>query len=287
MIPDVTYLILNYNPYGIRQAEAILEQTVAAFYGRRSKNLTAQVYLVDQGSPPAHQKFLAAQQHKYKFSLLLLPKNIGIAAAINLVVSSSKSPVIGLITSDVIVTTGMDEDLYRKVQIPEVYQAVPFTDKSDLVYQTQKRAEAYGSDNISVPEKAQYLRCIGSEFNVMFWRRSIFDKVGFYDERWKAGHENIDFSLRCFLDGGCTAISKNSFVWHFHKVTQKNGSNEKSYEGYIEGDWRLYAKKIWAEKWPNLNSYIDIYKPLGTKTIQDFLLLHTAFKHNIYLSYGQ
>ena len=287
MISDITYLILNYNPNGDLQAEEVLTQTIDAFYSRKSKNIVSEVYLIDQGSPVPHQKFLLEQRNKYKFSLILLHRNIGIGAAINFIVSASKSPVVGLITSDVIITTGMDENLYNKVQIPEVYQAIPFTDKSDLIYQTRKSDAEYGSDNVTIVRDQEYLRCIGVEFNVMFWRRSIFNIVGFYDERWKAGYENIDFSLRCFLAGGCTAISRDSFVWHFHKMTHKNKSNEKSYEGYVEGDWRLYAKRIWNEKWPDLNLHIDIYEPLKTKTVQDFPSLYTTFGHNIYLPYEQ
>jgi len=287
MIPDITYLILNYNPYGDSQAEGILKQTIDSFYARKSKSLSADVYLLDQGTTDTHRSFIIEQQ-KYKLNLILFRKNIGIAGAINFIVSSSKSPVIGLITSDIIFTTGIDEDLYNKVQIPEVYQAVPLTDKSDLIYQTMLPEEEYGSDNVKTPGKpGEYIRCIGSELNVMFWRKSIFDRVGFYDERWKAGYENIDFSMRCFLDGGCTAVSKNSFVWHFHKMTHKNKANERSYEGYTEvKDWQAYARRLWDDKWPMLNKFIDIYKLLEEKDIGDFPDLYETFHENIFLPYA-
>ena len=289
MIPDITYLILNYNPYGEKQAEEVLLQTVDSFYSRKSKNLTSKVYLLDQGSVVSHKNFLIGLQSKYKFSLLLSHKNMGLAGAINFIVSSSKSPVIGLITSDVIITTGMDEDLYNKVQIPEVYQVVPLTDKSDLIYQTVSPPEEYGSDDIVLPDKEEdeYIRCIGVEFNVMFWRKAIFDKIGFYDERWMAGYENIDFSLRCFLDGGCTAISNNSFIWHFHKMTYKNKSREDSYRGLTGDEGRSYAKKLWNTKWPDLTHFIDIYKPLDDKNIWDFPTLYEKFNRNTYLPYAQ
>lgn len=121
----------------------------------------------------------------------------------------------------------------------------------------------------------------------MFWRRSIFDKIGFFDERWKACYENNDFSLRCFLDGGCTALSMNSFVWHHHKVTEKNKSREISYDGYIDNAWQSKIKKLWDDKWPNINSYINIYKPLKNKDIGNYPTMYEKFKRNIYLSYEQ
>lgn len=120
----------------------------------------------------------------------------------------------------------------------------------------------------------------------MFWKRSIFDKVGYFDEKWKACFENNDFSLRCFMAGGCTVLSYNSFAWHYNKVTEKNKSREKCYDGYID-DWHNKIKKIWDDKWPQLNSYIDIYKPLKNKDISDFPALYEKFKNNVYLSYEQ
>ena len=51
----------------------------------------------------------------------------------------------GLITADVVITSGMDEDLYNKVHISKIYQVTPFTDKSDVDYQIW-RPTAPGQD---------------------------------------------------------------------------------------------------------------------------------------------
>ncbi len=132
-----------------------------------------------------------------------------------------------------------------------------------------------------------YFRVIGSELNVMFWRREVFAKVGYFDERWKACYENNDFSLRCFLSGGCTAVSLDSFVWHYHKVTEKSNAREKCYDGYIAGNWSAEIRKMWDAKWPNLDSYIKIYDPLEKKTINDYPKLIERFAHNRYLPFEQ
>mgnify|MGYP001335429109 CR=1 FL=1 len=302
MLPDVSYLILNYNPAGEAVARDVLAATLAAFYERKSKNLHAEVFLCDQGSPDFHRAWLLERQKQYGFSSLLLNRNIGISRALNLFIRICKSPVVALITSDVLITTGMDEDLYEIVQIPEVYQATPYTDKSDVDYQIWRPASEYGGDNLDFAalkreknslfrrflggREPRYLRYIGVEFNVMFWRRSIFAQVGYFDESWKAAYENNDFSLRCFLAGGCTALSLGSFVWHYHKVTEKNQSREQAYLGYVD-DWREEMKRRWDEKWPNLGKYIDIYKPLGRKTIADFPELRARFQENVYLPFEQ
>ncbi|HYA15788.1 MAG TPA: glycosyltransferase [Syntrophales bacterium] len=302
MIPDISYLILNYNPFGEKNATEILDKVLAAFYERKSAKLSSYVCLLDQGSPENHQKWLISKQQQYGFSTVLLKRNIGIGGAINFFVRASKSPVVGLITSDVLITTGMDEDLYNKVQIPEVYQATPFTDKSDVSFQKWCLKEDFGVDRLDLTEikesetsflgklrkkkRKGYLRYIGVEFTVMFWRRSVFDKVGYFDERWKACYENNDFSLRCFLAGGCTALSTESFVWHYHKVTEKNKSREQCFAEY-GNDWAQKLKKMWNSKWPGLNDYIDIYKPLKDKSISDYPKLYKKFKENVYLPFEQ
>ena len=289
MIPDVAYLILNYNPLGEPQAQDILGSVIDTFFERKSKSLSSEVFLLDQGSPESHRRWLIKKQEKYGFSTILLNRNVGISGAINFFVSTSKSPVIGLITSDVLITTGMDEDLFHKVQILEVFQATPFTDKSDVDYQIWQPDAEFGTDHLDLTnlrkkeesflgklfnrEKRGYLRYIGVEFNVMFWRRSVFDEIGYFDERWKACYENNDFSLRCFLAGGCTALSTEAFVWHYHKVTEKNKSREHCFAQY-GSDWAQKLRKMWDDKWPGLNNYIDIYKPLKEKNIKNYPELH-------------
>jgi len=76
------------------------------------------------------------------------------------------------------------------------------------------------------------------------------------------------------------------FVWHYHKVTEKNKSREHCFAQY-GSDWAQKLRKMWDDKWPGLNNYIDIYKPLKEKNIKNYPELHERFKDNIYLPYHQ
>ena len=77
---------------------------------------------------------------------------------------------LGLITSDVLITSGMDEDLFNKVQIEEIYQATPFTDKSDVDYQKWLPKESFGSDYVNLTElrkqKTSFLDSLLGQQNV-------------------------------------------------------------------------------------------------------------------------
>lgn len=46
MIPDITYLILNYNPFGDGIAQDVLGATIDSFYARKSKKIAAPTTLI-------------------------------------------------------------------------------------------------------------------------------------------------------------------------------------------------------------------------------------------------
>ena len=74
MITDIAYLILNYNPAGEQSATEILSNVLDTFYERKSRNLSCDVILLDQGSPENHQKWLIDKQRQYGFSAILLKR---------------------------------------------------------------------------------------------------------------------------------------------------------------------------------------------------------------------
>jgi len=79
MIPDIAYLILNYNPDGEKIAEDVLTATIDTFYERKSRHLTCDVFLLDQGSTARHRSRLLEKQQQHGFSTILLNRNIGIS----------------------------------------------------------------------------------------------------------------------------------------------------------------------------------------------------------------
>jgi hypothetical protein len=44
---------------------------------------------------------------------------------------------------------------------------------------------------------------------------------------------------------------------------------------------------MWDDKWPGLNKYIDIYKPLHDRNITHYPKLYELFKENVYLPFEQ
>lgn len=278
----ITYLILNYNPNNHELANNALYDTVTSLFLRKDPSIKSTTYLLDQSNNIDETNFILSLKKQFDFSTIFLTKNISISGAVNFIARTVKTPFFALVTSDIVLTTGFDKDCINKlITYPEIYQVCPLTNKSELPYQQININAKFGSDNINLSDlKEIYIPCIGIEYNIIFWRTELFDKIGFLDERWLAGYENNDFSLRCFLAGGHTAVSTSSFVWHYHRMTYKSGAQD------LIATRNKKSHDIWLNKWSDIENYIKPYTfPLDLK--MDRSIIREKYKHNIYLSYLQ
>ncbi len=285
MRPEIGYIILDHNPLNDEQANDAFIKCVTSLYERKNPNIKTDIYLFDQSNNIEHEKLVYNLRSKCGFSVILMNRNLGISRALNYFARLNKAPIMGFITSDIIVITGFDIDLLDKLKDPEIFQIAPLVSKSELMWQSLLQDEKlilFGSDNWVRPINGGLVRTIGSELNLLFIKMSTFDKIGYFDERWKVCYENNDFFLRGFMAGGCTAISYDSFIWHYHQMGMKSGARDHSYDDYID-----IKHQLWQEKWSDVMSFIDLYAPLGSKTIRDFPLLLDKYRHNIYLDYNQ
>jgi GT2 family glycosyltransferase len=131
-----------------------------------------------------------------------------------------------------------------------------------------------------------------TELTFNFFRRSAFEKIGYFDERWKAGYENGDWGTRAFLAGLVTGISLDSFIWHYLSMAHKSLGTLKTYEGYIEmgtEHTHIPLKKMWEAKWPRYTDFFPIWNCvlLNGLTVERCPEMVEAFKHNIYLPFVQ
>jgi hypothetical protein len=62
-------------------------------------------------------------------------------------------------------------------------------------------------------------------------------------------------------------------------MTSKSGAVAQVYPC---SRWPEEMRARWDKKWPQIDSYIDIYRPLKNKTIKHFRKLKERFGHNVY-----
>jgi len=92
----------------------------------------------------------------------------------------------------------------------------------------------------------------------MAMRRTVFDKLGPFDERFGAGAifksgEDTDYILRAYFDGVPVEYVPDMVVYHFHG-RRKPHQLASLLSGYDEGNGALYAKFIWRHP--------ELFRPL-------------------------
>lgn len=275
---DVTYGILNYNPGHDKPAIDAYVAAIESLARNTSMNLKSEVYLIDQSSQPELTVHMAA---KLGFQTILLQKNVGISRGVNMLANLARGQFVSLVTSDVTFTPGLDDTLVAALRAdPKIYQICPVSDNSSLDHQ---RAPAAREDGILVENIVQ-------ELTIQFWPRTVFEKIGYFDERWKACYENMDFALRAFLEGGRIVIHQGAFCHHEHNMTTKSGAIHKAYEDYIDMPHGLthdLLLQMWHKKWPDLKRYMNHYETFTKDMGPTREAMFHAYSKNVYLPYVQ
>lgn len=278
---DISYGILNYNPNFDKAALKNYIDAVDSLAKNRSNIFKSEVYLIDQASQPELTHQLA---HKYRFNAVALSANVGISRGINYLANVARGEYISLVTSDVTFTPGLDETLVSALRSDcEIYQICPTSDNSSLDHQ---RADGPKLDG-------ELIENITQELTIQFWPRTTFEKIGYFDERWKACYENMDYALRTFIDGGKTIIHTGAFCHHEHNSCTKNGSINHTYDGYLDiadGFSHEPLMRMWRTKWYGLDNFVSwngLYKNIISDTSEIRKALLDTYMHNVYLPYVQ
>lgn len=275
---DITYGVLNYNPTVDAKATTAYINAVESLAQNRSGLYKSEVYLIDQGSQPSLTVDLA---NKFGFQAVLLKKNVGISRGINLLANMARGEFVSLVTSDVTFTPGLDDTLVSALAAdPKIYQICPVSNNSSLDHQ---RYDSARKDGILVHNLTQ-------ELTVQFWPRTVFEKIGYFDERWKACYENMDFALRAFLEGGSVVVHQGAFCHHEHNGTTKSGAINQTYEGYIDMPNGLDhgpLLRMWHNKWPALSRYMNHYETFTKDMNPIRAAMFHEYSRNVYLPYVQ
>ena len=76
-------------------------------------------------------------------------------------------------------------------------------------------------------------------------RTTTLSAVGLLDERWSAGYENLDLSLRAYQAGFTSVVVRNAFVMHRRMLFRSLGS----YGPAPSGMGSLSGRQAWHDKW--------------------------------------
>ncbi|HWF51699.1 MAG TPA: glycosyltransferase family 2 protein [Solirubrobacteraceae bacterium] len=243
--PSVVAVVLSYD------GRALLETILPSLAAQTYPNLRTLV--IDNGSSDDSLVYLAREWPDVE--VLALPKNIGVAAALNRGMAAARGDLIALLNNDIELEPGCLAELVETMRAhPDAAVACPklvnyyrrdHLDGTGDVYRWGGEAgrRAHGERDTGQYDRAQdvFSACGGAAL----YRTAALADVGAYDESFFAYYEDVDWSFRAQLAGWRCRYAPSAVAYHIGGATL---GGELS-DFLLYHNWR---NQIWvmAKNWP-------------------------------------
>ena len=270
----VSIIILNYN--GCNFLKACIDSVLSSSCGN------FEIIIVDNGSTDKSVPFLK-DCYKDLDNLVIVEKekNYGVGAGRNFGLSQAKGEYIIFLDNDAVVEPHWIEGLFAAFASDERIAVA----QSKLLNMVEKKRFDHAGDYLTpfgfLAERSggnldtgQFDR-IEDIFNAkgaaFMTKRSIFDKIGTFDDGFFMYLEETDFCWRAWLAGYRVVFAPESVVWHAFATPLKD--EKKYYSNYIV---RFYGCRNYMITVLKNAGFVRLLK-FGTIQIFCFLLLALLF----------
>jgi GT2 family glycosyltransferase len=221
----VNIVIPNWN--GLRFLPACLSSIERQRYSR------FQVTVVDNGSDDGSQEYLRTEHPRTH--LIALPENRGFSAAVNAGILSSTAPYVFLLNND----TELPQDCLRHLltaaeELPEFDFFAPrmlnFHDRAVLDGAGDGYLRGGAGYRLGTMERDSEVynqpgTVFGACAGAVLYRRSLFDRIGLFDEDFFAYLEDVDLNLRINRAGNRGYYVPAAKVYHIGSATSGSKIN--------------------------------------------------------------
>ncbi len=221
-----------------------LERCLDALERTREEAHPLEIVVVDNGSPEATRRWLAARPG---LVVLRTEHHLGAPAARNQALALARGAWIVFLDDDVVVTEHwLSRLLWHAAVDPQAACIGPRTDRAAH----GQALEYAGGDDLAALESfaaARHARerrrfrhaLLLSSFCVLT-RRSVIEALGGFDTRFSPwGFEDDDFTLRAALLGMHNRVAEDVFVRH----ASYGGERAARHERLLDQNWRRFAEK--------------------------------------------
>ncbi|MDP3034340.1 MAG: glycosyltransferase family 2 protein [Methanobacteriaceae archaeon] len=248
---NLTVIIPNYN------GKHFLKE---CFESLKNQDYSFEVIIVDNASEDGSIEYI--QENYPKFILIQNKKNLGFAAAINQGINLSKSKYVFLLNNDVELESGCISNIVDCLEKDENIFAV--TSKM-VQYQNRDKIDDAGDEytilgwtkrvGFNKPAKdynhqrKTFSACAGAAI----YRKSVFDKIGLFDENFFAYMEDVDISYRARIHGYKCIYCPEAVV--YHRGSGTSGSRYNKFKIKLAARNNVYVpykNMPWPQLIPNL-----------------------------------
>lgn len=221
----VTVVIPNYN--GIEYLKECLKSL------EHQSFQDFMVLIVDNCSKDGSPEFI--KQSYPEITLVELDKNYGFSVAVNKGIKMSRTPYVILLNNDTVVHKDYIKELYNHIHSSKKIFSVSskmisyhkrniMDDAGDLysvIGWAFQRGIGQNIDRYDRPARV-FTACAGAAI----YRKSVFEKIGYFDEMHFAYLEDIDVGYRARIEGYVNEYCPTALVYHIGSATSGSKYNE-------------------------------------------------------------
>ncbi len=228
---------------------------------KKFTHLDYRIVWIDNGSSYKSRQIVLLELKDHYLSIWL-PDRVGFIRAINIAIKQCKNEYLVILNNDTEVTKDwLDLLLFPLKENSNIVASGPLT-TINTSHQDIKRMQAVLPElnriknkhlmNINLLQKSLYdifgpsffIQMESLAFFCTVFKRSIFDIIGFLDERFSEGYsDDIDFSMRIKQKGYELILVPAAYVEHYHKQTFLSIYNENKTSEILQMNRKLLNKK--------------------------------------------
>jgi GT2 family glycosyltransferase len=182
-----------------------------------------------------------------------------------------------VITNDIVFTKGWFEPLKQRddlILIPSstinfMYRSKDFSTKVNMYYDEYIGKEQYLEAIIDVHQQNHPFNKIQEKIFMQFYLAripyQIHSDVGFFDEKFHLGGEDMDYRIRAAVKGHKTMLAMHSFILHFHGKSTWDGQETSEQEEVRRNNYINYSIEKWGEDITEIFIKSDVAKEYAHK----------------------
>ena len=206
-----------------------------------------ELIVIDNGSSDKSVEMVRAEFPKVK--LVISPINLGFGAACNLGIKTAKGEIIALFNNDAEAEsswlTKLVDAIGKEDDIAMVSGLIFYHVPCDVLWSAGARIDKITGMTYHINRGLHYNSKVGEEDVdylpgcAIAFKKSLIDKIGFFDESFFIYSEELDWMFRAKRLGLKVKLDYSAVVWHKASLTRKR-NQAKGYYHFNRGLFRIY-----------------------------------------------
>lgn len=257
-----------------------------SLYASMQNESDFELILVDNGSTDGTVEFLKDfASRKSNVKVIYNSENLGFSKGCNQGADAAQYDYIAFLNNDILLPSGWQDDLF------EIFEKEP---EAGLISPFQIEGSEYSewmypkvSERMFNKRSCDYKLAISSHFSCVMTKKTLFYKIGKFDENFTPAYfEDDDLSWRYLFAGYKNFISQKSYIFHKGSITGKSLPDLKQiFEKNRAYYFQKYADKSFVLAYWFLKSELEYVRARFIKYKNKRLLYKLSMFFKVYFTW--